>query len=59
MIDASPADRQVAKEIMIAYIAAMGNTANVMFRKDATYANSHKNFSETWESILKTVSDRN
>jgi hypothetical protein len=59
MIDASPADRQRATEIMIAYIAALGSGAEHLFRKDANAAPINKNFAEAWETILKTVSDRN
>lgn len=59
MIDANPSDRQAAKEIMIAYLAALGSSAELLFRKEASQAPANKNFAETWEAILKTVSDHN
>jgi len=57
MIDASPADRQSAKEIMIAYIAALGVVSEYLFRKDTHLDPKNQSFAETWETILKTVSD--
>jgi hypothetical protein len=58
MIDASSTDRQNAREIMVAYIAALGTTATLLFRESESKITT-KNFSETWETILKTVSDHN
>lgn len=57
MIDASPTDRVNAKEIMIAYISALGGGAEHLFRKESHQLPIHKSFAEAWETILKTVSD--
>lgn len=56
MIDASPTDRLHAKEIMIAYISALGSGSEHLFRREANAAPMNKNFAETWETILKTLS---
>jgi hypothetical protein len=56
MIDSNVTDRLAAKEIMIAYIAALGERATNLFprKESGTY---EQGFPETWETILKTVSD--
>jgi hypothetical protein len=59
MIDSSPADRQNAKEIMIAYITALGISAELLFRKKDHPAVANKGFEDAWETILKTISDHN
>jgi len=58
MIQSTPTDRIHAKEIMIAYISALGSHAEHLFRKEANPAPINKNFAETWETILKTLSDQ-
>jgi hypothetical protein len=57
MIDSSPTDRQTAKEIMIAYITALGVSAEYLFRKKDHPSVSNKSFEDAWETILKTISD--
>jgi hypothetical protein len=57
MVDANPTDRSHAKEIMIAYISALGPAATLLFRKAGREAAIEQNFTETWETILKTVAD--
>ena len=42
---------------MTAYISALGPNAEHLFRKDTLPAPNNKNFTEAWETILKTVSD--
>ncbi len=58
MIDASPTERLFAKEILLAYIAALGSSAEHLFRKESHQAGMNKGFEDVWETILKTVSDR-
>jgi hypothetical protein len=53
------ADENAAKEIMIAYIAAMGQGAEIMFRKKGQEAAVSKDFAEVWQTILKTLSAPN
>jgi hypothetical protein len=59
MIDANSSDRSVAKEIMLAYVSALGTTAPRLFRKKGHETPNEQDFTETWETILKTVSDHN
>jgi hypothetical protein len=59
MVDSNVTDRQVAKEIMTAYISALGANATRLFRKEGHETPVEQGFAETWETILKTVSDHN
>lgn len=56
MIDSSPSDRDIAKQVMLTYISALGPGASHLFRKDRN-SPSQQNFEDVWETILKTVSD--
>jgi hypothetical protein len=58
MIQSSAVDRSHAKEIMIAYISALGPGAEHLFRKENNSAPMNKNFTETWGTILKMLSDQ-
>jgi hypothetical protein len=58
MIQSTAVDRVHAKEIMIAYITALGHGAEHLFRKENAPSPNNKNFSEAWETILKTLSDQ-
>jgi|HubBroStandDraft_6_1064221.scaffolds.fasta_scaffold3036117_1 hypothetical protein len=59
MIDSNVNDRAAAKEIMIAFLAALGPAAEYLFRKNDKPAPMNKDFAETYETILKTLSDHN
>jgi hypothetical protein len=53
------ADENAAKEIMIAYISAMGSSAEVLFRKKDKETPHNQDFPEVWRTILKTLSAQN
>ncbi|HSY01390.1 MAG TPA: hypothetical protein VK819_04525 [Acidobacteriaceae bacterium] len=44
---------------MTAYISALGANATRLFRKEGHETPVEQGFAETWETILKTVSDHN
>jgi hypothetical protein len=58
MVQGTPTDRSYAKEIMIAYISALGPASEHLFRKEDSRAPINKSFAEAWETILKTLSDQ-
>ncbi len=58
MVQGTPTERLFAKEIMIAYISALGAASEQLFRKEPNQAPINKNFAEAWETILKTLSDQ-